>query len=58
MTSNHAGKTMSVTCNNCDRLSEIEGEKVCFDQGEINRLTYDTRSDSIIRMVCNSWAKN
>ncbi|WP_225442174.1 MULTISPECIES: hypothetical protein [Shewanella] len=58
MAQNDTHKAMSLTCTNCERLSEIEGEKVCFDHGKITRLTELNTSDAIIKMVCNSWSKN
>ncbi|MDO6619739.1 MULTISPECIES: hypothetical protein [unclassified Shewanella] len=58
MTPMMSAKTISLTCNNCERMSEIEGEKICFNQGEIRRLTLDANAESIIKMVCNSWSKN
>ncbi|WP_228768340.1 hypothetical protein [Shewanella sp. TC10] len=58
MTSGGTHKSLSLTCSNCEKLSEIEGEKVCFEQGQITRLTEDSSANSMIKMVCHSWSKN
>ncbi|MCC4832560.1 hypothetical protein Q4601_14550 [Shewanella sp. 1_MG-2023] len=58
MTANRTNKAISLTCSNCEKLSEIEGEKICFEQGQITRLTEDANPNSMIKMVCHSWSKN
>ncbi|UCX05791.1 hypothetical protein [Shewanella glacialimarina] len=51
------GKTASYSCKNCDRLTEIEGEMVCFEQGKIIRLVPLTEPDTLIKLVCIGWKK-
>lgn len=50
-------KSLSVSCKNCDRMIEIEGELVCFEHGKIKRLIPDNSPRSLIKMVCIGWRK-
>ncbi|WP_394131221.1 hypothetical protein [Shewanella maritima] len=50
-------KVLGLTCQSCDRMSEIEGEKVCFEKGKITRLRPDTRASEQIKIVCAYWQK-
>ena len=50
-------KTASYSCQNCGRLTEIEGEMVCFDQGKITRLIPLEKPDTLIKLVCIGWQK-
>jgi len=50
-------KTASYSCQNCDRLTEIEGEMVCFEQGKITRLIPLDKPDALIKLVCIGWQK-
>ncbi|GGP45933.1 hypothetical protein GCM10009409_10760 [Shewanella saliphila] len=50
-------KSLSVSCQNCDRMIEIEGELVCFEHGKIKRLTLDPSPAALIKMVCIGWRK-
>ncbi|MDP5146853.1 hypothetical protein ORI98_10440 [Shewanella sp. ULN5] len=50
-------KTASYSCQNCDRLTEIEGEMVCFEQGKITRLIPLDKPDTLIKLVCIGWQK-
>ncbi|UJF22867.1 hypothetical protein [Shewanella sp. OMA3-2] len=51
------GKIASNSCKNCDRLTEIEGEMVCFEQGKITRLVPMTEPNTLIKLVCIGWKK-
>ncbi|MBR9729391.1 hypothetical protein ACFOD0_15125 [Shewanella intestini] len=50
-------KLMGLTCQSCVRLSEIEGEVICFEKGRITRLTPDNNHINKQKMVCASWQK-
>lgn len=50
-------KSLSLSCKNCGRMTEIEGEIVCFEQGKIKRLTLDPSPVALIQMVCIGWKK-
>ncbi|MGX9460015.1 hypothetical protein ACWXWU_02070 [Shewanella sp. A14] len=50
-------QSLSLSCKNCNRMTEIEGELVCFEQGRIKRLTPDPSPASLIKMVCIGWQK-
>ncbi len=50
-------RSLSLSCNNCNRMTEIEGEIVCFEQGKIKRLILDPSPTSLMRMVCIHWQK-
>ena len=51
-------KTLSVSCGNCTKLTEIEGQKVCFENGKITRLIEDSSPVSLLKMYCNAWQKD
>ncbi|AZQ09344.1 hypothetical protein [Shewanella khirikhana] len=50
-------KTRSNSCKNCDRLTEIEGEQLCFRDGRIIRLlpADDSKQPPIL---CEGWRQN
>jgi hypothetical protein len=50
-------KSLSLSCKNCNRMTEIEGEPVCFEQGKIKHLTLDPSPVALIQMVCIGWQK-
>ncbi|WP_371833606.1 hypothetical protein [Shewanella sp. H8] len=50
-------QSLSLSCKNCNRMTEIEGELVCFEQGKIKRLTLDPSPAVLIKMVCIAWQK-
>ncbi|MEO3683907.1 MULTISPECIES: hypothetical protein [Shewanella] len=50
-------KSLSLSCKNCNRMTEIEGELVCFEQGKIKCLTLDPSPAALIKMVCINWQK-
>ncbi|QDE32464.1 hypothetical protein FH971_16745 [Shewanella polaris] len=50
-------QSLSLSCKNCNRMTEIEGELVCFEQGKIKRLTLDPSPAALIKMVCIAWQK-
>ncbi|MCH1929519.1 hypothetical protein L9G16_04940 [Shewanella sp. A25] len=50
-----ASKTMSTSCKNCNRLTEIEGELVCFREGRIIRLTLIDESTTKLNLLCEGW---
>jgi hypothetical protein len=51
-------KTVSVSCGNCTKLTEIEGQKVCFENGKITRLIKDPYPAPLLKMYCNAWQKD
>jgi phosphoglucomutase len=51
-------KTVSVSCDNCSKLTEIEGVRVCFENGKIIRLVEDTSATPLLKMYCHSWQKD
>jgi hypothetical protein len=51
-------KTISVSCDNCTKLTEIEGQKVCFENGKIIRLTEDPSPAPLLKMYCHAWKKD
>ncbi|QIR15544.1 hypothetical protein [Shewanella aestuarii] len=50
-------KEISNSCKSCDRLTEIEGEMVCYQQGRITRLLPIEPNHSLIKLVCIGWQK-
>ncbi|ABN60330.1 hypothetical protein RJP56_01035 [Shewanella baltica] len=50
-----ASKTVSTSCKSCNRLTEIEGELVCFRQGQIIRLTLIDESAPKLNFLCEGW---
>ncbi len=48
-------KLLSISCKNCERLTIIEGETICFKAGEITRLTPYKEKDSKPSLLCTSW---
>ncbi|WP_372870288.1 hypothetical protein [Shewanella sp.] len=47
-------KTRSASCKNCDRLTEIEGEQLCFRDGRIIRLLpADANKQPLL--LCEGW---
>ncbi|MGL4473187.1 MAG: hypothetical protein ACRCT7_01790 [Shewanella sp.] len=46
-------KIASVSCRNCSRLTELEGQMLCFRQGKIFHLTpVKTNANALI---CDGW---
>lgn len=50
-----ASKTVSTSCKSCNRLTEIEGELVCFREGQIIRLTLIDESTPKLNLLCEGW---
>ncbi|MGL4612973.1 MAG: hypothetical protein ACRCVV_03545 [Shewanella sp.] len=50
-----ASKTVSTSCRSCNRLTEIEGELVCFHKGQIIRLTLIDETAPKFNLLCESW---
>ncbi|QDZ89791.1 hypothetical protein [Shewanella decolorationis] len=50
-----ASKTASTSCKSCNRLTEIEGELVCFREGQVIRLTRIEESTSKFNLLCEGW---
>nr|WP_110455950.1 hypothetical protein [Shewanella algidipiscicola] len=48
-------KPLSVSCQNCDRLTIIEGETICFKGGEIIRLTPYNAGNTKLSLLCDGW---
>ncbi|EDQ01159.1 hypothetical protein KT99_20671 [Shewanella benthica KT99] len=52
-------KERALNCNNCDRLTVIEGESICFRQGEIISLSlFDPHSkanQNLPHIACDGW---
>ncbi|MCZ4336028.1 hypothetical protein [Shewanella colwelliana] len=48
-------KPLSVSCQNCDRLTVIEGETICFKGGEIIRLTPYESDTNKLSLLCDGW---
>ncbi|MCG9721315.1 MULTISPECIES: hypothetical protein [unclassified Shewanella] len=48
-------KPLSVSCQNCNRLTVIEGETICFKGGEIIRLTPYEPQNSKLSLLCDGW---
>ncbi|SQH78117.1 conserved protein of unknown function [Shewanella benthica] len=52
-------KERALNCNNCDRLTVIEGESICFRQGEIISLSlFDPLSkanQNLPHIACDGW---
>ncbi|WP_041419648.1 hypothetical protein [Shewanella violacea] len=52
-------KKRALNCNNCDRLTMIEGESVCFRQGEIISLSlFDPLTEAnqnLPHIACDGW---
>lgn len=51
-------KTLSVSCDNCTKLTEIEGQQVCFEKGTITRLVKDPSPAPLLKMFCITWHKD
>ncbi|ABL98869.1 hypothetical protein SHAM105786_07015 [Shewanella amazonensis] len=49
-------KPRSSSCQNCDRLTEIEGEQLCFRDGRIIRLT-PAEGEKHLPLLCEGWRK-
>ncbi|GIU07974.1 hypothetical protein [Shewanella glacialipiscicola] len=48
-------KTVNSSCKSCNRLTEIEGEMVCFREGQIIRLTLIDESTPKLNLLCEGW---
>gem|GEM_PF-1080562 len=49
-------KNRSLSCHNCERLTIIEGETVCFRGGEIIRLhRLEDEEPSKLILSCDGW---
>lgn len=48
-------KKRSLSCQNCERLTVIEGETVCFRQGEVIRLHRLDEEPAKFRLSCEGW---
>nr|WP_258405202.1 hypothetical protein [Shewanella mesophila] len=53
--SDNKSKPLSVSCQNCDRLTVIEGETICFKGGEIIRLTPYEPNNTKLSLLCDGW---
>lgn len=51
-------KMVSSSCKSCYRLTQIEGEMVCFRDGQIIRLTPMPESDQKLNLLCEGWKAN
>lgn len=50
-------KTASSSCKNCDRLTVIEGEEVCFREGKIIKLTPIEDTQLKFNLLCEGWKR-
>jgi len=48
-------KNRTLSCQNCERLTVIEGESVCFRQGEIIRLHRLDEEPVKFHLSCDGW---
>lgn len=48
-------KSRSLSCQNCERLTVIEGETVCFRQGQIISLHRVDEGPAQLHLSCDSW---
>lgn len=48
-------KTASTSCKSCNRLTEIEGELLCFREGKVIRLTRIDESTTKLNLLCEGW---
>ena len=48
-------KALSDSCNSCERMSVIEGERVCYREGAIIGLTPMKPSSTKTKLVCDGW---
>ncbi|WP_445946016.1 hypothetical protein [Shewanella sp.] len=51
-------KTVSTSCENCSKLTEIEGQRVCFENGKIIRLVEDASAIPLLKMYCHAWQRD
>ncbi|QFU25195.1 hypothetical protein FS418_06300 [Shewanella sp. YLB-09] len=62
MSQNPSTKKRAINCENCERLTVIEGESVCFRQGEIISLSYLELSaeanQNLPHIACDGWKAN
>ncbi|MCL1049141.1 hypothetical protein L2755_05825 [Shewanella abyssi] len=47
-------KGLSISCNSCQRMTVIEGEYVCFREGEIISLQ-PMKTPSQKNLLCDGW---
>ncbi|MFT5705164.1 MAG: hypothetical protein ACI8SK_001119 [Shewanella sp.] len=52
---NPSSKKPSLSCQSCERFTVIEGETICFLQGEIIRLQPMPTEHQNISFSCNGW---
>nr|WP_228730126.1 hypothetical protein [Shewanella sedimentimangrovi] len=50
-------KVKSVSCQNCGRMTEIEGEQICFRDGKIIRLL-PAEQKIEQPLLCEGWRGN
>ncbi|HCD14782.1 MAG: hypothetical protein WBO22_03500 [Shewanella indica] len=48
-------KTASLSCKNCSRLIEIEGEMLCYRGGKITELTPVNEAKNSFNLLCDGW---
>ncbi|MCT8862987.1 hypothetical protein [Shewanella xiamenensis] len=48
-------KTASTSCKSCNRLTEIEGELLCFREGQVIRLKRIDDSTNKFNLLCEGW---
>ncbi|MBV7314654.1 hypothetical protein KU855_03060 [Shewanella sp. NIFS-20-20] len=49
-------KTASVSCRNCRRLTELEGQMLCLRQGQIFHLT--KLNNDAHPLICDGWQQH
>lgn len=47
-------RTARISCHNCQRLTKIGGETLCYQEGEIFRLTESLLTDKP-SLICTRW---
>lgn len=48
-------KTINASCQSCHRLTQIEGEMVCFHNGQIIRLIPMPETEQKLNLLCEGW---
>ncbi len=48
-------KALSKSCNSCQRMTVIEGEFICFREGQITSLTPMKKPSLKSSLICDGW---
>ncbi|MFQ6370776.1 hypothetical protein [Shewanella sp. YIC-542] len=48
-------KNAALSCRNCSRLIEIEGEMLCYRGGKITELKPVSEQNGCVNILCDGW---